>query len=184
MNPDDLDHELRYTDINYEFRPNSYFERAQSVSHYRANDVEIVTIGLRSTFGDFMSVRARLVGHKRPRIEYSVVDEYRSKFVFKPHSSTRPLTLGQLIESLDSVEDLGGGELDVPDRAWLQHGWVLCWNEMGRACSDSGDPVPYRNFTNISSAFYPDLASHYQRLIARWVNAYALSEIEDDDLAK
>ena len=34
-----------------------------------------------------------------------------------------PLTLGQLIDSLDSLEQ-SGGELDI-DSVWLRHGWVL-----------------------------------------------------------
>ena len=143
------------------------------------NEVEIVRIELQSTTADVTSVRAQLVGRKRPRIEYTVVDEYRSEFVFNPHSSSRPLELGQLIESLDSLEQ-SGGDLDI-DAVWLRHGWVLVANETNRACSDTGDSVPYRNFTGISSEFYPDLARHYRRLIDRWVDAYALSEIGDED---
>lgn len=149
---------------------------------YRANEVEIVRIALESTTADVTSVRSRLVGRKRPRIEYRVVDEYQSEFVFKPQGSTRPLTLGQLIDSLDSLEQ-SGGDLDI-DAVWLRHGWVLVANETNRACSDTGDPVPYRNFTSISSDFYPDLARHYRRLIDRWVDAYALSEIDDEDTEK
>jgi hypothetical protein len=149
---------------------------------YRPNEVEIARIELESTTADVISVRARLVGRKDPRIEYRVVDEYLSEFVFKPRNSTRPLALGQLIDSLDSVESLGGGELDVPDPAWLRHGWVLVFNETNRACSDTGDSVEYRDFTSISSEFYPDLARHYRRVIDRWVNAYALSEIDDEEV--
>jgi hypothetical protein len=238
MNPvDPVNHRLRHPDINYEFRPSSYWEPANDVLQavlrnvkgtrrremitdffreghldelaqelasdevsdgarerlgrihptfmggeylpgYRANEVEIVRIELESTTADVTSVRARLVGRKRPRIEYRVVDEYWCKFVFKPHSSNRPLTLGQLIDSLDSVEQ-SGGDLDDPDPAWLRHGWVLVANETNRACSDTGDSVPYRDFTSISSEFYPDLARHYEQLIDRWVDAYALSEIGD-----
>jgi hypothetical protein len=63
---------------------------------------------------------------------------------------------------------------------WMRHGWVLCYIECNRACSD-GDSVPYRNFMTISSDVYPDLALHYGRLIDRWVNAYALSEITDEE---
>ena len=149
---------------------------------YRASEVEIVRIELESTTADVISVRARLVGRKDPRIAYRVADEYLSEFVFKPRSSTRPLALGQLVDSLDSVENLGGGDLDVPDAAWLRHGWVLHFNETNRACSDTEDSVEYRDFTSISSEFYPDLARHYKRLIDRWVNAYALPEIDDEEV--
>jgi hypothetical protein len=64
----------------------------------------------------------------------------------------------------------------------LRHGWVLLVNETNRACSDTGDSVPYSDFTSISSEFYPDLARHYRRLIDRWVDAYALSELDDEDM--
>jgi hypothetical protein len=33
----------------------------------------------------------------------------------------------------------------------------------------------------VSSDAYPDLARHYGRLIDRWVNAYALSKISDEE---
>jgi hypothetical protein len=177
MNPVELvNHRLRHPDIDSEFRPSSYWEEAPS-------EVAIATIELQSTFGDVICVQARPLGRKRARVEYRIFDGYRTKFVFKPQTSTRPLTLGQLIDSLDGVQDLGGGELDVPDPAWLRHGWVLHFNETGRACGD-GDSVPYRDFTSISSKFYPDLARHYQRLMARWVDAYAFSEIGDEDMEK
>lgn len=126
------------------------------------------------------SNRARLVGHKKPRIEYRVVDEYQSEFVFEPHSSIQPLRLGQLVNFLDNIEQ-SGFDLDI-DAAWLRHGWILLWNEGNRACSDKADSVPYRDFTSISSEFCPDLTRHYQRLIARWVGAYALSERDDEEM--
>jgi hypothetical protein len=99
------------------------------------------------------SNRARLVGHKKPRIEYRVVDEYQSEFVFEPHSSIQPLRLGQLVNFLDNIEQ-SGFDLDI-DAAWLRYGWILLWNEGNRACSDRADSVPYRDFTSISSEFCP-----------------------------
>jgi len=239
MDPTDLvNHRLRHPDIDYEFRPSSYWEPANDVLQavlrnvkgtrrremitdffregrldelaqelasdelsdearerlgrihptfmggeylpgYRTNEVEIARIELESTTADVTTVRARLVGRKRPRIEYRVVDEYECEFVFKPFTSAAPLILGQLVDSLDSVEQSGGG-FDI-DAVWLRHGSVLVANETNRACSDNGDSDPYRNFTRISSDFYPDLAIHYARLIDRWVDAYALSEIEGED---
>ncbi len=241
MDPVDLvNHRLRHPDIDYEFRPSSYWEPGNDILQtvlrnvkgtrrremimnffrqgrldelaqelasdelsdearerlgrihptfmggeylpgYRANEVEIVRVELQSTTADVISVRARQVGRKTARIEYRIVDEYQTEFVFKPHSSTGPLTLGQLINSLDSVKQ-SGGDLDDPDPAWLRHGWVLLVNETNRACSDTGDSVPYSDFTSISSEFYPDLARHYRRLIDRWVDAYALSELDDEDM--
>jgi hypothetical protein len=239
MNPVELiDHSLRHSDIDYRFRPTSYWEppaavlaavlrnvkgtqrramitdffrrgrleellpelTSQELSQrarkrlgeihplfmggeylpgYRANEVEIVRIEFASTTADVTSVRARPVGRQKVQIEYHVVDEYQSDFTFKPHRSSEPLTLGQLVQSLDNVEQ-SGGELDI-DADWTRHGWVLCFNECNRACSDDGDSVPHRNFTSISSDVYPDLARHYRRLIDRWVDAYAISESGDEE---
>ena len=148
---------------------------------YRANEVEIVRIELMSTTADVVSVRARSVGQKRVQIEYRVVDEYQSDFTFKPHRSSQPLTLGQLVDSLDNVKhSAGGGDLSIDD-VWMRHGWVLSFIECNRACSDDGDSVPHRNFMTISSDVYPDLVRHYERLIDRWVDAYAISEIGDEE---
>jgi hypothetical protein len=240
MNPVEIvNHRHRHPDINYEFRPSSYWEPASGVLQtvlrnvkgtrrremitdffrqgrldelaqelssdelsdearerlgrihptfmggeylpgYRSTQVEIVRIELESTTADVISVRARLVGRKRARIEYRVVDEYQSEFFFRPQSSTSPLTLGQLIDSLDEVENLGGPQLDAGEPAWLRHGWVLHFNETNRACNPTEGSVPYRNFTHVGSEFYPDLARHYGRLIDRWVNAYAVSEIDNE----
>jgi hypothetical protein len=148
---------------------------------YRANEVEIVRMEFKSTTADVISVRARPVGRKKVKIEYRVVDEYLSDFTFKPHRSSEPLTLGQLVHSLDNVKhSAGGGDLSIDD-VWMRHGWVLCYIECNRACSDEGDSVPHRNFMTISSDVYPDVARHYRRLIDRWVNAYALSKIGDEE---
>jgi hypothetical protein len=141
---------------------------------YRREEVEIARIELESTTSDVMSLRARLVGRKRLRIEYRLVDEYETEYRLRPFRTTRPLTLGQLTKLLDSVDG------DAADEEWLVHGWVLCFNECNRACSD-GDPEPYRDFTRVSSEFYPQLSTHYERLFERWVEAYRIPNEEDDE---
>jgi hypothetical protein len=141
---------------------------------YRREEVEIVRIELESTTSDVMSLRARLVGRKRVRIEYRLVDEYETEYRLRPHRTIRPLTLEQLVTLLDSVDG------DAADDEWLVHGWVLSINECNRACGD-GDPEPYRDFTRVSSEFYPELSTHYERLFDRWVEAYGSAE-EDDEV--
>jgi hypothetical protein len=142
---DELAQELASDELSDEARErlgriHPTFMGGEYLPGYRANEVEIARIELQSTTADVISVRARQAGRKRARIEYKVVNEYRSEFVFKPHSTNRPLTLGQLVDSLDSVEQ-SGCDLDDPDLAWLRHGWVLVFNETNRACSDTGDSV-------------------------------------------
>jgi hypothetical protein len=64
---------------------------------YRGNEVEIVRIELDSTTSDVISLRARPIGRKRPRIGYTLVDEYETEYKIRPARTARPLTLGQLI---------------------------------------------------------------------------------------
>src|SRR5262245_57399720 len=47
---------------------------------YRRNEVEIVRIELDSTTSDVISLRARPIGRKRPRIAYTLVDEYQTDY--------------------------------------------------------------------------------------------------------
>ena len=183
---DELLPELTCDELNQESRErlgriHPSFMGGEYLPGYRANEVELVRMEFRSTTADVVSIRARPVGRKNVKIEYRVVDEYLSDFTFRPHRSSEPLTLGQIVHSLDNVkhtEDVG--DLSI-DEVWLRHGWVLSCIECNRACSDDGDSVPHRNFMSITSDVYPDLIRHYEKLINRWVEAYAISEIGDEE---
>jgi hypothetical protein len=120
-----------------------------------------------------ISPRARSIGRTRPRIAYTLIDEYEAKYIIRPARTARPLALGQLITLLDSVDS------DLADRDWLRHGWVLSFNESNRSC-DNGDPGSYRDFTRVSSEFYPELSKHYERLFDRWAQAYRITDEESD----
>jgi hypothetical protein len=106
---------------------------------------------------DVISLRARPIGRTRPRIAYTLVDEYETEYKIRPARTARPLTLGQLITLLDGVDT------DVSEPEWLRHGWVLSLNESNRTL-DNSDPQPYRDFTRVNSEFYPELSEHYERL--------------------
>ena len=63
-------------------------------------EVEIARIVLpQSTLKDIISVRARL---RSWRYRYRVVDEYESEFDIHRKSSISPLTLGQLIDLIQT----------------------------------------------------------------------------------
>lgn len=68
-------------------------------------EVEIARICIDSTTGDVTSVYARLVGQ---RIAYRVVDEYQGDTLSgrAQRTSTRPLTMGQMIEFFLGAWDL------------------------------------------------------------------------------
>jgi hypothetical protein len=70
-------------------------------------------------------------------------------------------------------------DTDVTEHEWLRHGWVLSLNESNRTL-DNYDPVPYRDFTHVSSEFYPELSEHYERLFDRWTQAYRRTDEESN----
>ena len=71
---------------------------------YLSCEVEIARITLESTTADVTSVRARPT---RRGIAYRVVDEYNTKYSFRPRTSRRPLSLAQLINLIEGLSSDG-----------------------------------------------------------------------------
>ena len=118
------------------------------------SEVEIARIELKSTTSDVVSIRAR----RRPKDElilYRIVDEYKITYEIEPESSTAPLTQGELIALIDTA-DCG-----------LEGGLAHCFNIMN--CNGTGEAERLRHFTTISSIFYPELLSHYDKEHEEWV---------------
>jgi hypothetical protein len=117
-------------------------------------EVEIARVSLRSTTFDVISIRA----HRKPGsdlIHYRIEDEYDTRFEFEPTTSADPLTHDELVALIDGVD---GGK---------GCGLALCYNEMN--FEGMGDAGSLRNFTTVSSLFYPDLEDHYEAVFDRWV---------------
>jgi hypothetical protein len=124
-------------------------------------EVEIARISLESTTSDQVVLRARRSG---ARLRYTVEDEYEGEYVdpaYRPRSSTRPLTLGQLVSLIDSAYDV----FDVI-----------------RMNLDGGSDVrDMASFVAVTSEFYPQLESLYERRIAAWLaENYAPDEAENE----
>ncbi|WP_424315684.1 hypothetical protein [Haloferula sp.] len=132
-------------------------------------EVEIVRVELKSTTSDVISIRARMESGD-PRIHYRIVDEYETDFSFTPKTSNKPLTQGELIAMIDGVDDGRDG------------GLALCYNQMN---ADGGScPESLREFTTLSSEFYPDLYDHYDEIHEDWMREElakldALDELEE-----
>jgi hypothetical protein len=108
---------------------------------YKGGEAEIARINLESTTADVISIRARPSGQG---IAYRVVDEYNSSFDLPFARSRQPLNLARLIRLLDK------GRLRDP-------GFPL-------------DGYAFkRHFTKITSEFYPQLFTHYERVYDDWV---------------
>jgi hypothetical protein len=146
------------------------FMGGEYLPNYHRSEVEIARIELESTTCDVISLRARPVGS---RIKYRLVDEYESEFRLPQRTSSRPFSLSELIRFLDSVEQIGNGE-----PSWSQFGFVLSWNQCNLECG--ADLETLRDFTRVSSDYYPDLASHYAQAIEEWYEA-RLAELSAEE---
>ena len=119
----------RYVHPDPDARPSSYFRdgdrvpgdgpiqrvdsavpgfHAETLPALDQEEVEIVMIGMASTLGDVISVRAKKDGG---RITYSVVDEYDNEeygYYCGPESSSLPLTFNGITDLLWSIENIDG----------------------------------------------------------------------------
>jgi hypothetical protein len=133
------------------------FMGGEYLPNYRREEVEIARIALASTTSDVISLRARPTGS---RIKYRLLDEYNTEFCLPQKTSCRPFSLRELIRFLDSVE-----QEDV-DPSWNRFGFVLSSNQCNLECGT--DLETLRDFTSVSSDFYPELGSHYREAMEEW----------------
>jgi hypothetical protein len=138
------------------------FMGGEYLPDYHRDEVEIARIELESTTSDVISIRAR---PRCRRIEYSVCDEYQVEYRFSRKTSSRPLTLGELIRFLDSVEH------PEAEPEWRRFGFVLSFNETNLDCG--ADLETLEDFTRVSSDLYPKLGQHYAKAIGEWYRARA-----------
>ena len=122
----------------------------------KEREVEIARIVLASVTMDVFSIRARLSGG---RYWYSVHDEYETEFIVRPKTSREPLTLGALVDLIDTPE---GHEYVDQRRASLVDVWWWQQWEFG----DS--PQECTDFAWVESEQYPDLAPYYQERARQW----------------
>jgi len=138
------------------------FMGGEYLPDYRRDEIEIARIELESTTSDVISVRARPRGR---RIEYSVCDEYQVEYRLPRKTSSRPLSLRELICFLDLVEH------PEAEPEWRRFGFVLSFNETNLDCG--ADLETLEHFTSVGSDFYPELGQHYARAIDEWYQARA-----------
>jgi len=116
-------------------------------------EVEIARVVLASTLMDVFSVRARRIpgGYR-----YSVADEYSTEFRVTPETSEQPLTLGELVGLIDTVE----GEIDIRD-SFVEAWWWQQreWGDDLEACTA---------FAWVESEQYPQLAAYYEERARQW----------------
>ena len=165
---------------DHEYRPRSYWTAAQAGQEPQRSDginrpnvapgfgdraylpgadedeVEIALVSLESPTGDLISIRASRLGDG---IKYRVVDEYGSDFYVPRPVRASELTLGELIELIDTVEDRDNDIVGLTDR-YLDMNFEL-----------GGDAAALIGFVRITSRFYPQLEGHYQQHARAWAAA-------------
>jgi hypothetical protein len=133
------------------------FTGGEYLPNYQRHEVEIARIELQSTTSDVISLRAR---PSTERIRYRLVDGYQTEFRLSRQTSQCPFSLRELIIFVDSVEDNG------LDANWHRFGFPLVFNEFHFETDRDLDAL--RDFTRVSSDFYPDLERHYGQVIIDW----------------
>jgi hypothetical protein len=111
----------------------------------RGRETEIARIGYKTMFSNQVSIRASR--DPSGTIKYRIVDEFGEKYRITRSKSERPLTLGQLIDMIDTVRH--NDEIGFVKSAWSQN------LEIGV------DLITAVTIAEVSSAFYADLGNAY-----------------------
>jgi hypothetical protein len=125
---------------------------------YLPGEVEIARLVLDSTTQDVISFRARRRRGGR-RIIYQVVDEYpeRGAWICRPASSVRPLTLGGIVQLIDTARS--------PDLIEFQGSLPDLFRDGQEGC----EPDELEDFVTVESDIYLDLSEYYKEQARLWL---------------
>lgn len=140
---------------------------------YKPGEVEIARSSLESVTWDVISIRARQL--ESGKIAYRVVDEYDTSFNCSPSESSKPLTLGELISLIDSVEGhyAGGGPAT---------GLTDCYRDSNYEADESLQHLNILvHFVHVTSLYYPELERWYDDEALEWYQKRLL-ELDTDSM--
>lgn len=125
-------------------------------------EVEIARVSLQSVMADVISIRAT---PEENGIRYRIVDEYDSVIKFTPESAKAPLTLGELIELIDSAEFENSG---------YPPGLTGVFRDSSLKTAQTPKEVSQRarelvDFVTVTSIFYPELEPWYHEEAQEWL---------------
>jgi hypothetical protein len=147
------------------------FMGGEYLPDYSTGEVEIARVVLQSSTQDVFSLRARRVGKKRPVIRYRFVDEYEETFTLQRDRSSRPLTMGEVIALIDSVE---ATEMELSDEGFVET-WVLQQLEQDDTVDDA------LAFVSVESELYPQLQAYYEARLREFAEEWVADNREEDD---
>ena len=133
--------------------------------------VEIAHIQMFNPWCDFSSVLAEW---RDGRIHYQVVDNYPDSCNYRctPESSDRPLSLGELIELIDTAEHVDKSSGEVESRG-------LVFGVLEHNLDGGVDEL--RSFIRVTSAFYDDLDVWYALACSEWCREHSWEEEEEEE---
>jgi len=139
------------------------------------DEVEIARVTIESTSRDVVSIRAKRRGK---RLTYRMMDEHGTTFLIQPTSSGRPLTMGELIQLIDTSLPEGEEERWRGQSNSYRNNALMEPDEAASiAYLDSEtlksvtEPEHLLNYVKINSSFYPELKAYYEEEAREWVHA-------------
>lgn len=125
------------------------------------DEVEIASVHFRTVLADVIVIVA---SEEQDRIAYHVYDEYETEYRWQPRTSNQPLTLGEMIGLIDSIQLIDDSPL--PDsKGQIHH--VLVSN-IDPATFTSGREQ-WESFVRVDSPFYPQLTDYYRETVKLWL---------------
>lgn len=135
------------------------------LSDFGDQEVEIARVILDSTTADVFSIRAEA---KDGQITYRIASDYDESEMppmrYEPTMSELPLTMGELIQLIDSVEFVGEEQLG--------RGLTSAMRDQNY---DGHNAAELLNFVRVESEFYPELGAYYRGEARSW-----LAQVEQD----
>lgn len=126
---------------------------------YLRSEIELCRVILDSTTMDVTSLRVRKQKH---RYAYRLVDEYSNKFILTKKTSTKPLSMREVTQILDTSREVlydTGEEMEYvgPIKPVIEY-----MKQDGCKKEESID------FVTVESAFYPELFAYYEQRKEIW----------------
>jgi hypothetical protein len=194
---DDLPEEIRHwqSSIAHELTAGEY------LPDYQPGEIEIARVLLRSVNADVIAVRACAVVHAgQRRIRYCIVDEDGCGPRYEPGiaESAEPLTFGELIHLLDRTKLYDGKHFIGYGLVTWFRDWTFCPGappdlyidkeraELNPRLKPKGDPASFKDYTSVSSMFYPELGAWYAEVADEWLirRRKELGLKDDDEAAR
>lgn len=126
---------------------------------YYQNEIELCRVVLESTTMDVISLRARKQKH---RFAYRIVDEYSNKFILTKKTSTRPLSMGEIVQILDTCKEILYDTGEEMEYVGLIKPVIEYMKQDGFGKEECID------FVKVESTFYPELFAYYEQQKEIW----------------